>query len=126
MFFLAVHECTQSIWNLCLHRLIDEMSPAYLVFVGLIYVAVKLGYRYLSHKIDTAVERERSFLSLLQEALRVISELDETLDQLHGKVDNLRSSHEEVIETLNRLNMQNELPPDEANKAIYKKKDETS
>lgn len=126
MFFLAIQGCEQDVWTLFLHRIIDEMSPAYLVFVGLIYVAVKLGYRYLSHKIDTASERERSFLSLLQEALRVISELDETLDQLHGKVDSLRGDHEEVIETLNRLKMQNELPPDKVNKATRKKKNESS
>ena len=126
MFFLAIQGCEQDVWTLFLHRIIDEMSPAYLVFVGLIYVAVKLGYRYLSHKIDTASERERSFLSLLQEALRVISELDETLDQLHGKVDSLRGDHEEVIETLNRLKMQNELPPDKVNKATRKKKNGSS
>lgn len=124
MFFLAIQGCEQDVWTLFLHRIIDEMSPAYLVFVGLIYVAVKLGYRYLSHKIDTASERERSFLSLLQEALRVISELDETLDQLHGKVDSLRSDHEEVIEILNRLKMQNELPSDKIIKATRRKRDE--
>lgn len=107
-----------------MHRIVDEMSPAYLVFVGLIYVAVKLGYRYLSNKIDSGSEKERSFLSLLNEALRVISELDETLDQLHGKVDALRSDHEEVIEILNRLKMQNELPSDKIIKATRRKRDE--
>lgn len=124
MFFLAVQQCEHDVWTLFLHRIVDEMSPAYLVFVGLIYVAVKLGYRYLSNKIDSASEKERSFLSLLNEALRVILELDETLDQLHGKVDALRSDHEEVIEILNRLKMQNELPSDKIIKATRRKRDE--
>lgn len=124
MFFLAVQQCEYDVWTLFLHRIVDEMSPAYLVFVGLIYVAVKLGYRYLSNKIDSTLEKERSFLSLLNESLRVISELDETLDQLHGKVDSLRSDHEEVIEILNHLKMQNELSSDKIIKATRRKRDE--
>lgn len=93
-----------------LTRIVEEMSPAYLVFVGLIFVAAKLGYKYLSKKIDFTLDKEKSFLVLLQEALHVITELDETLDQLHGKVDTLRSDHEELLELLRQQNMTNEIP----------------
>lgn len=87
-----------NVWTLFLTRIVEEMSPAYLVFVGVIYVAVKLAYKYLSKKIEFSLDKEKSFLILLQEALRVISELDDSLDQLHGKIDNLRSDHEEIID----------------------------
>lgn len=87
-----------NVWTLLLTRIVDEMSPAYLVFVGVIYVAVKLAYKYISKKIEFSLDKEKSFLILLQEALRVISVLDDSLDQLHGKIDNLRSDHEEIID----------------------------
>lgn len=87
-----------NVWTLLLTRIVDEMSPAYLVFVGVIYVAVKLAYKYISKKIEFSLDKEKSFLILLQEALRVISELDDSLDQLHGKIDNLRSDHERIID----------------------------
>lgn len=97
--FIAQLNATDgNVWALFLTRIVDEMSPAYLVFVGVIYVAVKLAYKYLSKKIEFSLDKEKSFLILLQEALRVISELDDSLDQLHGKIDNLRSDHEEIID----------------------------
>lgn len=102
-----------NVWTMLLTRIIDEMSPAYLVFVGVIYVAVKLTYKYLSKKIEFSLDKEKSFLVLLQEALKVISELDDSLDQLHGKIDNLRNDHEEIIDRARRIISQQDNPPTE-------------
>lgn len=110
MFLFALLGVDAGVWTMFLTRIVEEMSPAYLVFVGLIFVAAKLGYKYLSKKIDFTLDKEKSFLVLLQEALHVITELDETLDQLHGKVDTLRSAHEELLELLRQQNMTNEIP----------------
>jgi hypothetical protein len=110
MFLFALLGVDAGVWTMFLTRIVEEMSPAYLVFVGLIFVAAKLGYKYLSKKIDFTLDKEKSFLVLLQEALHVITELDETLDQLHGKVDTLRSDHEELLELLRQQNMTNEIP----------------
>ena len=112
-----------NVWTLFLTRIVDEMSPAYLVFVGVIYVAVKLAYKYLSKKIEFSLDKEKSFLILLQEALRVISELDESLDQLHGKIDNLRSDHEILIDGAFRAITQQDTPSDrnEAIQSVPKK-----
>lgn len=44
-----------------LTRIVDEMSPAYLVFVGLIYVAAKLAYKYLSKKLIILLTRRNLF-----------------------------------------------------------------
>lgn len=110
MFLFALLDVDAGVWTMFLTRIVEEMSPAYLVFVGLIFVAAKLGYKYLSKKIDFTLDKEKSFLVLLQEALHVITELDETLDQLHGKVDTLRSDHEELLELLRQQNMTNEIP----------------
>lgn len=111
MFLYSLASVDANVWTMFLTRIVDEMSPAYLVFVGLIYVAAKLAYKYLSKKIDYTLDKEKSFLVLLQEALRVISELDETLDQLHGKLDSLRSDHEELLETVKHSGMNNEATP---------------
>jgi hypothetical protein len=110
MFLFALLGVDAGVWTMFLTRIVEEMSPAYLVFVGLIFVAAKLGYKYLSKKIDFTLDKEKSFLVLLQEALHVITELDETLDQLHGKVDTLRSDHEELLELLRQQNTTNEIP----------------
>lgn len=110
MFLFALRGVDAGVWTMFLTRIVEEMSPAYLVFVGLIFVAAKLGYKYLSKKIDFTLDKEKSFLGLLQEALHVITELDETLDHLHGKVDTLRSDHEELLELLRQQNMTNEIP----------------
>lgn len=110
MFLFALLGVDAGVWTMFLTRIVEEMSPAYLVFVGLIFVAAKLGDKYLSKKIDFTLDKEKSFLVLLQEALHVITELDETLDQLHGKVDTLRSDHEELLELLRQQNMTNEIP----------------
>ena len=110
MFLFALLGVDAGVWTMFLTRIVEEMSPAYLVFVGLIFVAAKLGYKYLSKKIDFTLDKEKSFLVLLQEALHVITELDETLDQLHGKVDTLRSDYEELLELLRQQNMTNEIP----------------
>lgn len=110
MFLFALLGVDAGVWTMFLTRIVEEMSPAYLVFVGLIFVAAKLGYKYLSKKIDFTLDKEKSFLVLLQEALHVITELDKTLDQLHGKVDTLRSDHEELLELLRQQNMTNEIP----------------
>lgn len=111
MFLYSLASVDANVWTMFLTRIVDEMSPAYLVFVGLIYVAAKLAYKYLSKKIDYTLDKEKSFLVLLQEALRVISELDETLDQLHGKLDSLRSDHEELLEIVKHSDMNNEATP---------------
>lgn len=108
MFLYSLASVDANVWTMFLTRIVDEMSPAYLVFVGLIYVAAKLAYKYLSKKIDYTLDKEKSFLVLLQEALLVISELDETLDQLHGKLDSLRSDHEELLEIVKHSGMNNE------------------
>lgn len=108
MFLYSLASVDANVWTRFLTRIVDEMSPAYLVFVGLIYVAAKLAYKYLSKKIDYTLDKEKSFLVLLQEALRVISELDETLDQFHGKLDSLRSDHEELLEIVKHSGMNNE------------------
>lgn len=107
-----------NVWTLLLTRIVDEMSPAYLVFVGVIYVAVKLAYKYLSKKIEFSLDKEKSFLILLQEALRVISELDDSLDQLHGKIDNLRSDHEEILDRAFCAISQQDTPPSDRNETI--------
>lgn len=111
MFLYSLASVDANVWTMFLTRIVDEMSPAYLVFVGLIYGAAKLAYKYLSKKIDYTLDKEKSFLVLLQEALRVISELDETLDQLHGKLDSLRSDHEELLEIVKHSSMNNEATP---------------
>lgn len=111
MFLYRLASVDANVWTMFLTRIVDEMSPAYLVFVGLIYVAAKLAYKYLSKKIDYTLDKEKSFLVLLQGALRVISELDETLDQLHGKLDSLRSDHEELLEIVKHSGMNNEATP---------------
>lgn len=111
MFLYSLARVDANVWTMFLTRIVDEMSPAYLVFVGLIYVAAKLAYKYLSKKIDYTLDKEKSFLVLLQETLRVISELDETLDQLHGKLDSLRSGHEELLEIVKHSGMNNEATP---------------
>lgn len=111
MFLYSLASVDANVWTMFLMRIVDEMSPAYLVFVGLIYVAAKLAYKYLSKKIDYTLDKEKSFLVLLQKALRVISELDETLDQLHGKLDSLRSDHEELLEIIKHSSMNNEATP---------------
>lgn len=111
MFLYSLARVDANVWTMFLTRVVDEMSPAYLVFVGLIYVAAKLAYKYLSKKIDYTLDKEKSFLVLLQETLRVISELDETLDQLHGKLDSLRSGHEELLEIVKHSGMNNEATP---------------
>lgn len=111
MFLYSLASVDANVWTRFLTRIVDEMSPAYLVFVGLIYVAAKLAYKYLSKKIDYTLDKEKSFLVLLQKALRVISELDETLDQLHGKLDSLRSDHEELLEIVKHSSMNNEATP---------------
>lgn len=111
MFLYSLASVDANVWTMFLTRIVDEMSPAYLVFVGLIYVAAKLAYKYLSKKIDYTLDKEKSFLVLLQEALRVISELDETLDQLHGKLDFLRRDHEELLEIVKHSSMNNEATP---------------
>lgn len=111
MFLYSLASVDANVWTMFLTRIVDEMSPAYLVFVGLIYVAAKLAYKYLSKKIDYTLDKEKSFLVLLQKALRVISELDETLDQLHGKLDSLRSDHEELLEIVKHSGTNNEATP---------------
>lgn len=111
-----------NVWTLFLTRIVDEMSPAYLVFVGVIYVAVKLAYKYISKKIEFSLDKEKSFLILLQEALRVISELDDSLDQLHGKIDNLRSDQDEIIDRARHIISQHEAPQaDEDIQSVPKK-----
>lgn len=111
MFLYSLASVDANVWTMFLTRIVDEMSPAYLVFVGLIYVAAKLAYKYLSKKIDYTLDKEKSFLVLLQVALRVISELDETLDQFHGKLDSLRSDHEELLEIVKHSSLNNEATP---------------
>ena len=112
-FIAQLNTIDGNVWTLFLTRIVEEMSPAYLVFVGVIYVAVKLAYKYLSKKIEFSLDKEKSFLILLQEALRVISELDDSLDQLHGKIDNLRSDHEEIIDrAFCAVSQQNTSPSD--------------
>ena len=112
-FIAQLNTIDGNVWTLFLTRIVEEMSPAYLVFVGVIYVAVKLAYKYISKKIEFSLDKEKSFLILLQEALRVISELDDSLDQLHGKIDNLRSDHEEIIDrAFCAVSQQNTSPSD--------------
>lgn len=121
-FIAQLNAIDGNVWTLLLTRIVDEMSPAYLVFVGVIYVAVKLTYKYLSKKIEFSLDKEKSFLVLFQEALKVISELDDSLDQLHGKIDNLRSDHEEIIDRARHIISQHEAPQaDEDIQSVPKK-----
>lgn len=117
-FIAPLNTIDGNVWTLLLTRIVDEMSPAYLVFVGVIYVAVKLAYKYISKKIEFSLDKEKSFLILLQEALRVISELDDSLDQLHGKIDNLRSDHEEIIDRAFCAISQQDTHPSDRNETI--------
>lgn len=39
MFLYSLASVDANVWTMFLTRIVDEMSPAYLVFVGLIYVA---------------------------------------------------------------------------------------
>lgn len=117
-FIAQLNTIDGNVWTLFLTRIVEEMSPAYLVFVGVIYVAVKLAYKYISKKIEFSLDKEKSFLILLQEALRVISELDDSLDQLHGKIDNLRSDHEEIIDRAFCTISQQDTHPSDRNETI--------
>lgn len=117
-FITQLNAIDGNVWALFLTRIVDEMSPAYLVFVGVIYVAVKLAYKYLSKKIEFSLDKEMSFLILMQETLRVISELDDSLDQLHGKIDNLRSDREEIIDRAFCAISQQDTHPSDRHEAI--------
>ena len=48
MFLFALLGVDAGVWTMFLTRIVEEMSPAYLVFVGLIFVAAKLGYKNLT------------------------------------------------------------------------------
>lgn len=63
MFLFALLGVDAGVWTMFLTRIVEEMSPAYLVFVGLIFVAVKLGYKYLSKKLILPWTRKSHFWS---------------------------------------------------------------
>ena len=78
-----------------LDRIIEEMSPAYLVLVAVMAVCLKLVYKYLVKKIDLAIESERQRIKLTQESVKTIKTLAQMFDELHERLENIDQDHGE-------------------------------
>ena len=86
-----------------LDRIIEEMSPAYLVLVAVMAVCLKLVYKYLVKKIDLAIESERQRIKLTQESVKTIKTLAQMFDELHERLENIGQDHGEIRELLESL-----------------------
>ena len=86
----SVYGCLAVVdWTRAVDRIIDEMSPAYLFVVLLIGTGARLAYRYFVKKIDSMADKDEVFLTIIQDSLSTISQLEDLFKSINKKLDKL-------------------------------------